>query len=51
MACEIYIDREGGVTIDDCEYVSRELSRVLDVEDPIEHRIPWRSPLPASHGP
>jgi ribosome maturation factor RimP len=33
----IYIDREGGVTIDDCEYVSRELSRVLDVEDPIEH--------------
>lgn len=33
----IYIDKEGGVTIDDCEYVSRELSRVLDVEDPIEH--------------
>jgi len=25
------------VTIDDCEYVSRELSRVLDFEDPIEH--------------
>jgi ribosome maturation factor RimP len=33
----IYIDKEGGVTIDDCEYVSRELSRILDVEDPIEH--------------
>ena len=33
----IFIDREGGVTIDDCEYVSRELSRALDVEDPIEH--------------
>lgn len=33
----IFIDKEGGVTIDDCEYVSRELSRVLDVEDPIEH--------------
>lgn len=33
----IYIDKEGGVTIDDCEYVSRELARVLDVDDPIEH--------------
>jgi ribosome maturation factor RimP len=33
----IFIDREGGVTISDCEYVSRELSRALDVEDPIEH--------------
>jgi len=33
----IFIDKEGGVTIDDCEYVSRELSRALDVEDPIEH--------------
>ena len=33
----IFIDKEGGVTIDDCEFVSRELSRVLDVEDPIEH--------------
>ncbi|MDD3846022.1 MAG: ribosome maturation factor RimP [Syntrophorhabdaceae bacterium] len=32
----IFIDKEGGVTIADCEYVSRELSRVLDVEDPIE---------------
>jgi len=33
----IYIDKEGGVTIDDCTYVSRELSRHLDVEDIIEH--------------
>jgi len=29
----IYIDKEGGVTIDDCAYVSRELARNLDVED------------------
>ena len=29
----IYIDKEGGVTIDDCAYVSRELARHLDVED------------------
>jgi ribosome maturation factor RimP len=29
----IYIDKDGGVTIDDCAYVSRELARHLDVED------------------
>lgn len=31
----IYIDKPGGVTVDDCERVSREMSTVLDVEDPI----------------
>ena len=31
----VYIDREGGVTVDDCEAVSRQVSAVLDVEDPI----------------
>jgi ribosome maturation factor RimP len=33
----LYIDKEGGVTISDCENVSREFSRILDVEDIIEH--------------
>ena len=33
----VYIDKAGGVTIGDCEYVSRELSRHLDVDDVIEH--------------
>ncbi len=33
----IYIEKEGGVTISDCEKVNRELGRTLDVEDPIEH--------------
>jgi ribosome maturation factor RimP len=33
----IYIDKEGGVTIGDCEHVSRELERTLEVEDVIEH--------------
>lgn len=33
----IYIDREdGGVDLDDCERVSREVSALLDVEDPIK---------------
>ncbi len=31
----VYIDHENGVLIEDCEKVSRELSRMLDVEDPI----------------
>ena len=29
------IDKEGGVTIDDCQLVSQQLSTWLDVEDPI----------------
>lgn len=33
----IFIDKEGGVTIADCERVSRELNRLLDVEDMIDH--------------
>lgn len=31
----IYIDKEGGVSIDDCERISRELDPILDAEDPI----------------
>ena len=31
----VYIDREGGVCIDDCETVSRPLSDALDEADPI----------------
>jgi ribosome maturation factor RimP len=33
----IFIDKEGGVTIDDCVKVNRELGRALDVDDLIEH--------------
>lgn len=31
----VYIDKEGGVSIDDCEAVSRTLSDLLDEADPI----------------
>ena len=31
----IFIDKEGGVGIDDCEAVSRTLDPILDIEDPI----------------
>ena len=36
---KVFIDRENGVTIEDCEKFSRALSAVLDVEDPI--RTPY----------
>ncbi len=35
MLLRVFIDREGGVTIDDCESASREIEALLDVEDPI----------------
>lgn len=31
----IYIDKEDGVTIDDCQIVSQKLSKILDEKDPI----------------
>lgn len=31
----VYIDKPGGVTLDDCERASHQVSGVLDVEDPI----------------
>ncbi len=33
----IYIDKPGGATIGDCEKVSREISDLLDLYDPIPH--------------
>lgn len=32
----VFIDREGGILLDDCSAVSHQLSGVLDVEDPIK---------------
>lgn len=34
----LYIDKEGGVTIDDCSDVSRQVSAIFDVEDPISDK-------------
>lgn len=31
----VYIDREQGITVDDCKTVSHQVSGILDVEDPI----------------
>lgn len=36
----VYIDSEDGITLDDCEHVSHQVSGILDVEDPIhEHYV------------
>jgi ribosome maturation factor RimP len=42
----IYIDREAGVQVDDCAQVSRQISGILDVEDPIagEYSLEVSSP-------
>ena len=36
LILRVFIDKEGGVTINDCELVSREIGSILEVEDPIE---------------
>ncbi len=36
-ALKLYIDSPKGIGIDDCERVSRQVSALLDVEDPIVH--------------
>ncbi|GFO59454.1 ribosome maturation factor RimP [Geomonas silvestris] len=33
MVVRVFLDKEGGITLDDCAGVSRELSDILDVED------------------
>jgi ribosome maturation factor RimP len=38
MVLRLFIDRDGGVTLDDCAAVSRELAEILDVEDFIHAR-------------
>lgn len=32
----VFIDKEGGITIDDCELISRSLEKLLDKADPLE---------------
>jgi len=42
----VYIDRAEGILVDDCEIVSRQISGILDVEDPIsgEYTLEVSSP-------
>jgi ribosome maturation factor RimP len=34
----LYIDSPSGVTLDDCEFVSRQIGALLDIKDPIQQR-------------
>lgn len=42
----IYLDKEGGINIEDCAEASRQISSILDVEDPIsgEYTLEVSSP-------
>lgn len=33
----LYIDKEGGVSLDDCQHISHQVGKVLDVEEIISH--------------
>ncbi|MDT8441315.1 MAG: ribosome maturation factor RimP [Desulfuromonadales bacterium] len=46
MALRIFIDKPGGVGLDDCVAVSREVEAVLEVEDPVRgaYRLEVSSP-------
>ena len=46
MVLRVYVDKLGGITIDDCSIISRELSTVLDVNDLISnsYRLEVSSP-------
>jgi ribosome maturation factor RimP len=46
VALRIFIDKSGGITLDDCVTVSREVSAILEVEDPIRsaYRLEVSSP-------
>lgn len=38
MTIRIFIDHENGVSVDDCQTVSREVSAIFDVEDPVSDK-------------
>ena len=46
MVLRLFIDKEGGITLDDCADVSREVDVLLEVEDPIPsaYRLEVSSP-------
>lgn len=38
MVFRVFIDKENGVTLNDCSQISRQVSAMLDIEDPIQGR-------------
>ncbi len=47
----VYIDKDLGVDLDDCEKISRQISSVLDVEDPIAGRYTLEVSSPGADRP
>ncbi|MFQ6671949.1 MAG: ribosome maturation factor RimP [Candidatus Tectimicrobiota bacterium] len=47
----LFIDKPGGVTLDDCSVVSTQLGDLLDVEDPIPHRYILEVSSPGANRP
>jgi len=35
---KVFIDKPGGITVDDCALVSKELSLLLELEEPVDYR-------------
>ncbi len=46
LALRLFIDKPGGITLDNCVTVSREVSAILEIEDPIKtaYRLEVSSP-------
>ncbi|MHC1697850.1 MAG: ribosome maturation factor RimP [Geobacteraceae bacterium] len=51
MILRIFIDKEGGVTLDDCAAVSKEFSALLDVEDVIPGKFTLEVSSPGLNRP
>jgi ribosome maturation factor RimP len=47
----LYIDKEGGVNVDDCSMVSRQISALIDVEDPVSGQFNLEISSPGADRP
>ena len=47
----LYIDKEGGVNVDDCSTVSRQVSALIDVEDPVSGQFNLEISSPGADRP
>jgi ribosome maturation factor RimP len=47
----LYIDKEGGVNVDDCSTVSRQISALIDVEDPVSGQFNLEISSPGADRP
>lgn len=51
MVLRLFLDKEGGISLDDCAEVSREVSEILDVEDFIGDRYTLEVSSPGLNRP